>query len=201
VPSADLAFGLELAYLADSLSLPRFRTLDLKIEAKPDVTPPVTDADRAVERALRERIAVCRSGDGVLGEEEGDDGGTVRWINDPIDGTKNFSRGVPIWATLIALERDKELVCGVVSAPALGHRWWGSRGEGAFRYGSRIGVSGTSRLAEASVPLTYARDLVSSNAPPGTRVRLATSGSTRLSRRDRSTQPSMRGSPPGTTAR
>jgi histidinol-phosphatase len=114
VPSADLAFGLELAYLADSLSLPRFRTLDLKMEAKPDVTP-VTDADRAVERALRERIAVCRPGDGVFGEEEGDDGGTVRWIIDPIDGTKNFSRGVPIWATLIALERDKELV--VASSP------------------------------------------------------------------------------------
>jgi histidinol-phosphatase len=119
----------------------------------------VTDADRAVERAVRERIARERSGEGVFGEEEGDDGGAVRWIVDPIDGTKNFARGVPVWATLIALERDGEIVCGVVSAPALGHRWWAGRGEGAFRDGDRIGVSGVPRLADASVSATYACDL------------------------------------------
>src|SRR5216684_6923658 len=96
---ADLAFALELADLADSLSLPRFRALDLRVETKADLTP-VTDADRAVERALRERIAAERRGEGVLGEEEGDDGGDVRWILDPIDGTKNFLRGIPVWATL-----------------------------------------------------------------------------------------------------
>src|ERR671937_718568 len=159
MPSSDLAFALELADLADSLSLRRFRALDLRVETKPDLTP-VTDADRAVQRALRERVGVSRSGEGVAGEEEGDDGGAVRWIIDPIDGTKNFSRGVPVWATLIALERDGDAVCGVISAPALGHRWWAARGEGAFRDGERIRVSRASRLAEASVSLTYGRDLV-----------------------------------------
>ena len=154
----DLAFALELAELADSLSLPRFRAADLRVETKPDLTP-VTDADRAVERALRERIAAERPGDGVLGEEEGDSGGAVRWVLDPIDGTKNFSRGIPVWATLIALERDGEPVCGVVSAPALGHRWWAARGEGAFRDGEPIRVSGVETLANASVSCAYARDL------------------------------------------
>ena len=120
---ADLAFALELAELADSLSLPRFTATDLRVETKPDLSP-VTDADRAVERAIRERIDAERPGETVLGEEEGDDGGAVRWIVDPIDGTRNFSRGLPVWATLIALERDAQVVCGVVSAPALGHRWW-----------------------------------------------------------------------------
>jgi histidinol-phosphatase len=159
MPSSDLAFALELADLADTLSLSRFRALDLRIETKPDLTP-VTDADETVERALRERIAASRPGEGVSGEEEGDDGGAVRWVIDPIDGTKNFSRGVPIWATLIALEREDEFVCGVFSAPALGHRWWAARDEGAFRNGQRIRVSGVARLADASVSLTYGRDLV-----------------------------------------
>lgn len=157
--SSDLSFALELADLADSLSLPRFRALDLRVETKPDLTP-LTDADRAVERALRERVAASRPGEGVFGEEEGDDGGAVRWVIDPIDGTKNFARGVPIWATLIALEREGELTCGVISAPALGHRWWAARGEGAFRDGERIRVSAVSRLADASVSSTYGRDLV-----------------------------------------
>ena len=159
MPSSDLAFALELADLADSLSLPRFRALDLQIETKPDLTP-VTDADRVVERALRERIAGSRPGDGVVGEEEGDDGGAVRWVVDPIDGTKNFSRGVPVWATLIALEREENAVCAVISAPALGHRWWAARREGAFRDGQQIRVSRVSRLADASVSSTYGRDLV-----------------------------------------
>jgi histidinol-phosphatase len=159
MPSPDLAFALELADLADSLSLPRFRALDLRVETKPDLTP-VTDADRVVERALREQIGVSRPGDGVVGEEEGDDGGAVRWVIDPIDGTKNFSRGVPIWATLIALEREDGVVCGVISAPALGHRWWAARGEGVFRDGERIRVSRVSQLADASVSSTYGRDLV-----------------------------------------
>jgi len=148
--SADLDFALALADEADALSLPRFRAVDLRVETKPDLTP-VTDADRAVERALRERIARDRPGDTVLGEEEGDEGGDVRWILDPIDGTKNFSRGIPVWASLIALERDGVVVCGVASAPALGHRWWAARGEGAYRDGERIAVSQIARLDEATV--------------------------------------------------
>jgi histidinol-phosphatase len=159
MPTDDLAFALLLADLADSLSLPRFRAPDLQIQTKPDLTP-VTDADKAVERALRERIAAERPGDGVFGEEEGDDGSPVRWIVDPIDGTRNFSRGVPVWATLIALERDDELVCGVVSAPALGHRWWAARTTGAWRDGERIRVSRVDLLANAAVSCAYARDLL-----------------------------------------
>jgi histidinol-phosphatase len=158
VAGADLTFALELAELADSLSLPRFRASDLQIETKPDLTP-VTDADRTVERALRERIAAERPGDTVLGEEEGDEGGDVRWILDPIDGTKNFSRGLPVWATLIALERDGAVVCGVVSAPALGHRWWAARGEGSWRDGERIAVSGVETLGDAAVSCAYGADL------------------------------------------
>jgi histidinol-phosphatase len=174
VAGADLAFALELAELADSLSLPRFRAVDLHVETKPDLTP-VTDADRAVERALRERIAAERPGETVLGEEEGDEGGPdprpggggfaavasspVRWILDPIDGTKNFSRGIPVWATLIALEREGRVVCGVVSAPALGRRWWASQGEGAFVNGEAIRVSGIASLDHAVLSATYASDL------------------------------------------
>ena len=147
---ADLAFALELADDADALSLPRFRAVDLHVETKPDLTP-VTDADRAVERALRERIERERPGDEVLGEEEGGANGAVRWIIDPIDGTKNFSRGIPVWATLIALERGGRVVCGVASAPALGRRWWAARGEGAWRNGDRLDVSQIGSLAEATV--------------------------------------------------
>ncbi|HVA29728.1 MAG TPA: inositol monophosphatase family protein [Gaiellaceae bacterium] len=157
---ADLAFALELAELADSLSVPRFRALDLRVETKADLTP-VTDADRAVERALRERIAAERPGDTVLGEEEGDEGASspARWILDPIDGTRNFSRGIPVWATLIALERDGDTVCAVVSAPPLHRRWWASRGAGAFVNGERIHVSGIASLDEAVLSATYASDL------------------------------------------
>jgi histidinol-phosphatase len=155
---ADLSFALALADLADSLSLPRFRASDLRVETKPDLTP-VTDADRTVERALRERIAADRPGDTVLGEEEGDEGGDVRWILDPIDGTKNFSRGLPVWATLIALERNGAVVCGVVSAPALGHRWWAARGEGAWRDGERIAVSAVASVGDVAVSCSYGADL------------------------------------------
>jgi histidinol-phosphatase len=155
---ADLRFALELADAADAVTMPRFRAVDLHVETKADLTP-VTDADRAVERLLREQVAVARSGEGVLGEEEGDDGGDVRWIVDPIDGTRNFSRGVPVWATLIALERDGRRVLGVVSAPALGRRWWAALGAGAFADGERIRVSGVSALDAASVSCTLAADL------------------------------------------
>ena len=155
--SPDLALALELADLADSISLPRFRAADLQVESKADGTP-VTDVDRAVELALRETILRERPSEEILGEEEGGDPGPLAWIIDPIDGTKSFSRGFPIWATLIAFEREGEIACGVVSAPALGHRWWASRGRGAFRGSTPIRVSSTPRLADASVSAAYARD-------------------------------------------
>ncbi len=155
---ADLRFALQLADAADAVTLPRFRAADLHVETKPDLTP-VTDADRSVERLLRERIAHERHGEGVLGEEEGDDGGETRWIVDPIDGTRNFSRGIPVWATLLALERGGAVVCGVVSAPALGRRWWAARGGGAFANGERIRVSDVDDLESASVSCTLAADL------------------------------------------
>jgi histidinol-phosphatase len=156
--NADLVYALALADAADALTLPRFRAADLRVETKPDLTP-VTDADRAAERMLRDRIARDRPGESVFGEEEGDDGGDVRWIVDPIDGTRNFLRGIPVWATLIALEREGQVVCGVVSAPALGRRWWAARGEGASANGSPIGVSGVRTLDEATVSCTHGRDL------------------------------------------
>jgi histidinol-phosphatase len=157
---ADLEFALELADLADAISLPRFRAADLVVETKPDMTP-VSEADRAVEQSLRERVAAARPGDVVLGEEYGTGeqaatllpAGGCRWIVDPIDGTKNYVRGIPVWATLIALERDGAVVAGVASAPALGRRWWAVRGHGAFADGHPIAVSKVERLED--VQLTF----------------------------------------------
>lgn len=149
--TVDLELALELAEAADAISVPRFRAADLAVQTKPDLTP-VTDADRAVEEALRGLLEVERPDDAILGEEDGATGDSARrWILDPIDGTKNFSRGVPVWATLIALEDNGELTVGVVSAPALGRRWWAARGEGAFANGERIRVSQVARLADASL--------------------------------------------------
>jgi histidinol-phosphatase len=116
----------------------------------------VTEADRAVEQALRERIGRER-GEAVAGEEYGVAEADVRWWLDPIDGTKQYARGLPIWATLIALERHGEIVVGVVSAPALGHRWWATRGGGAFLDGSPINVSRVAELANAYVSTTSLR--------------------------------------------
>jgi histidinol-phosphatase len=147
----DLRLAHELADAADALSLPRFRAADLAVDTKANLTP-VTDADRAVERALRERLERERPGEAVVGEEEGATGDApARWILDPIDGTKNFSRGIPIWATLIALERDGDLQASVVSAPALGRRWWAARGEGAYADGTGIRVSRIGRVEEATI--------------------------------------------------
>jgi histidinol-phosphatase len=145
----DLVFALELANLADAVTLERFLAEDLVVETKPDLTP-VTEADRAVEQALRKRIGEERPGHGVIGEEFGADGtGSARWILDPIDGTKNYLRGIPVWATLIALERAGRVEVGVASAPALHRRWWAARGEGAFVNGRRIRVSGVADLSDA----------------------------------------------------
>jgi histidinol-phosphatase len=145
----DLALALELADLADALAMERFLAGDLVVETKPDMTP-VTEADRAVEQALRKRIADERPGHGVVGEEFGaDQRGDTRWILDPIDGTKNYLRGIPVFGTLIALERDGVLVLGVVSAPALHRRWWAARGAGAFADGRPIRVSRVAEPADA----------------------------------------------------
>ena len=147
--SLDLVYAAQLADRADEIGLSYFRSARLRVETKPDLTP-VTEADRDIENALRAAVARDRPGDGFLGEELGDDrGSSVRWIVDPIDGTRNFTRGIPVWATLIALERDDRLDLGVVSAPALGRRWWAARGTGAFANGEPIHVSGASRIEDA----------------------------------------------------
>ena len=152
----DLALAHELADLADAITLDRFLAHDLVVEAKPDLTP-VSDADRAVEHTLRQALRSRRPRDAVLGEEEGESGsGPRRWVLDPIDGTKNFVRGVPVWATLIALQDDGQGSVGLVSAPALGRRWWAANGTGAHTGGAltgarRLRVSGVGRLEDASV--------------------------------------------------
>ena len=148
-PDDDLAFALSLADDADAIAMARFRAADLEVETKPDLTP-VSDADRLVESTLRARIEQERPGEAVLGEEEGGD--SSGWIIDPIDGTRNYTRGIPIWATLIAFE-DR---VAVVSAPALGRRWWAERGQGAYADGQRIHVSAIDRLEDAT--LLYALD-------------------------------------------
>lgn len=130
--SADLRLARELADLADAVSLPRFRQRDFGVYVKEDRTH-VTDADRAVEQALRERLEQARPSDAFFGEETGRSGESRRqWIIDPIDGTANFMRGVPVWATLIALVVDGHPEVGVVSAPALDRRWWAASGHGAY---------------------------------------------------------------------
>ena len=157
--SPDLALALHLADAADVLSVGRFRARDLAVETKPDLTP-VTEADRAVESAIRARLAEERPDDGVLGEELGvTAGGHRRWIVDPIDGTRNYSRGIPVWATLIALEEHGVLRLGVVSAPALGRRWWAERGTGAFADGDPIHVSAVSRVEDAVLCFALEQEL------------------------------------------
>lgn len=154
--SDDLALALALAADADRISLDRFRALDLVVTTKPDRTP-VTDADQAVERSIRSGIEAARPADSILGEEYGSQGsGSRQWIIDPIDGTANFLRGVPIWGTLISLAVGGVPIVGVVSAPALGKRWWAAAGHGAW--GQEAGgapralrVSGVGDLADASL--------------------------------------------------
>jgi histidinol-phosphatase len=157
--AADLGLAQRIADAADVITTERFGASDLVVEAKPDLTP-VTDADTAVERAVREVLSAERPEDAVSGEEFGAAGsGPRRWVIDPIDGTKNFVRGVPVWATLIALLDGDEPVVGVVSAPALGRRWWAARGAGAWVTTAggtprRLSVSRVSALEDAS--LSYA---------------------------------------------
>jgi histidinol-phosphatase len=153
----DLTLALTLADRADALTRTRFGALDLRIDTKPDLTP-VTDADRAVEADVRQVLGRERPDDSIVGEEFG---GTTtfsgrQWIIDPIDGTKNFVRGVPVWASLIALLEDGIPSVGVVSAPALQRRWWAARGQGAFAavdggQGRRLSVSAVAELGSASL--------------------------------------------------
>jgi histidinol-phosphatase len=153
----DLSLAIHLADIADEISTARFRATDLRVETKPDLTP-VSDADRAVETAIRTKLAELRPGDAIVGEEFGAGASTTgrRWVLDPIDATKNFVRGVPVWATLIALMDGPDVIVGVASAPALGHRWWAARGLGSWtaRAGSdprRNQVSAVASLADASL--------------------------------------------------
>lgn len=179
--AADLQLALDLADAADRISLERYRAADLRVSLKADRTH-VTDADRAVEAEIKKRLQDARPGDSFFGEESAaDEAGEAgvanaagaagaasahgpatgrQWIVDPIDGTANFMRGVPVWATLIALAVDGEPVVGVVSAPALGRRWWAAQGGGAHAsdagFGAEVtlrilGVSSVGSLAEASL--------------------------------------------------
>lgn len=154
---ADLDLALSLADHADAITMARFGSLDLRISTKPDLTP-VTDADEAVEAAVRDVLAAQRPADSIFGEEHGGTPALTgrQWVIDPIDGTKNFVRGVPLWASLIALVEDGVPTVGVVSAPALNRRWWAGRGLGAHTaFGTeparRLSVSQVSDLGSASL--------------------------------------------------
>ncbi|GAA3424954.1 histidinol-phosphatase [Streptosporangium nondiastaticum] len=151
----DLRLAHVMADAADDLTLRRFRAVDLRVETKPDLTP-VSDADQAAEESIRSTLRRARPRDAVIGEEFGKTGyGARSWVIDPIDGTKNYVRGVPVWATLIALMDEGRVVVGLVSAPALGRRWWAARDSGAWTGRSlsratRCQVSSVSRLEDAS---------------------------------------------------
>ena len=160
----DLDLALELADLADAVSHARFRAVDLDVQTKPDRTP-VTEADLAVERAIRGRLADARPGDGILGEEFGTEGDSTRqWILDPIDGTANFLRGVPVWGTLIALAVDGVPVVGVASSPAMGRRWWAARDLGAWT---------TASAGELGADASDAADAASARVPGARRLRVS----------------------------
>ncbi|MEU6483042.1 histidinol-phosphatase [Streptomyces sp. NPDC046887] len=155
----DLRLAHVLADAADAATMDRFKALDLKVETKPDMTP-VSEADRAAEELIRGQLKRARPRDSVLGEEYGQEGtGPRRWVIDPIDGTKNYVRGVPVWATLIALMEAGpggfQPVVGLVSAPALSRRWWAAKDLGAYTgrnltSASRIHVSKVGELSDAS---------------------------------------------------
>jgi histidinol-phosphatase len=161
--SGDLDLAHRLADAADAITLGRFRARDLHVESKPDLTP-VSEADRAAEEAVRDIVARSGRGEAVFGEEYGEGlqngrAGDARWIVDPIDGTKSYVRGIPAWATLLALEREGAVMVGLVSAPALGRRWWAERGGGAHVDGARCAVSAISRIEDAIVSTTAARHM------------------------------------------
>jgi histidinol-phosphatase len=156
--AAELALAHRLADAADALTLPLYTRRDFETEWKPNRTE-VTEADRRAETVLGEIVLAARTGHGFYGEEHGligPAGSPWRWIVDPIDGTSNFVRGIPVWATLIALTHiELGAVVGVVSAPALGHRWWAARGLGAFVDGRRMRVSDVGDIGAAQVSVTF----------------------------------------------
>ncbi|APT93051.1 histidinol phosphatase [Corynebacterium phocae] len=155
----DLGLALELAGMSDQLTMSRFEATDLSVKSKVDMTP-VTDADLACEKMLREELAKARPKDTILGEEFGGDATPEgrQWVIDPIDGTKNFVRGVPVWATLIALLEDGEPIVAVISAPAMRRRWFACKNSGAFRlFGGeprRLRVSQVETIEEASIAMS-----------------------------------------------
>lgn len=152
----DLRLAHVIADQVDGLTTSRFKARDLVVETKPDLTP-VSDADRSAEEIVRAQLGRTRPRDAVVGEEFAATGhGARQWVVDPIDGTKNFVRGVPVWATLIALLDAGRPVLGLVSAPALGRRWWAAEGTGAWTgrslsAASRMTVSAVSTLGDASL--------------------------------------------------
>ena len=147
--SPDLSLALSLADTADAITLRHFRSATLGVRTKSDRTP-VSEADEAVERMIRERLAAERPGDGIVGEELGSSGTSARrWIVDPIDGTANYVRGIPVYGTLIALADGPRVVAGVVSSPALGRRWWAAADGGAFCNGTAIRVSRVATIEES----------------------------------------------------
>ena len=171
-----LTFALACCDAADALALGHFRR-DLVIETKPDRTF-VTEADRAIERVIRGLIATAYPDHGLVGEEYGTEAGTgsIRWYVDPIDGTHNFMRGVPLFGTLLAVEEDGEIVAGVMSAPAIGQRWYARRGGGAWSVGKigsevgerrRIGVSRVTAIADAQILYSSPLDIEASGEAPG----------------------------------
>jgi histidinol-phosphatase len=171
-----LAFALACCDSADALALQHFRR-DLVIETKPDRSF-VTQADTAIEREIRSRIAAAYPDHGIVGEEYGSEAGTgsIRWYIDPIDGTHNFMRGVPLFGTLLAVEEDGEIVAGVMSAPAIGERWYARRGGGTWAIGSvgptagvrrRIGVSRVADIADALVLYASPLEIEASGEAPG----------------------------------
>ena len=156
--SGDLRFALDLADLADAFTLPRFEQADFTLGWQDNRTE-VTQADRGAEQLLADHVLANRPGQGFFGEEHGLQGNPDspwRWIVDPIDGTSGFVRGIPVWATLIALTHaEHEVTVAVVSAPAMKRRWWASRGHGAFADGKRCHVSDVSKMAAAQVSITF----------------------------------------------
>ena len=154
----ELELAIELADAADAITLPAFESRRFTLDWKADRTE-VTEVDRGAEEAITERVSTARPDHRFVGEEHGVGGNPDspwRWIVDPIDGTSGFARGIPVWATLLALEHATDgLVVAVVSAPALGRRWWASRGGGAYAAGQRCTVSTVETLAEAQVSITF----------------------------------------------
>jgi histidinol-phosphatase len=155
--ASDLDFALRLADLADELTMAHYLRAGLRVETKPDLTP-VTEADQTVEESIRSELATAYPLDGIIGEEfdSHDDSNARVWVIDPIDATKNYVRGIPVWATLIGLLENGQPTLGVISAPAMGRRWWAAAGGGAFTQDPsgavrQISVSGVRNIADASL--------------------------------------------------